>query len=243
MNPFRLFSVFTIMVAAATTLPTADAKLGRVFGHGSHNASDRDVDLDGDRGTDADGDRPTGAVDEDTGRGGANMDVDRPVGDRDGDAGRPAGGRPVGGRPVARPDGFDGSRPAADIAFVDDICEDTTPVPTCTNTRNGEGVWVCRSRTNPRTGETVSFSMCVPSDRGIEGVDECGCCGGECPAACTCGCIVTGRDGDERLDVDGNPMEGAYITVEGMDEDICVPKEASANLVERSNGLVSCASC
>ncbi|CAJ1941111.1 unnamed protein product [Cylindrotheca closterium] len=90
-----------------------------------------------------------------------------------------------------------------------------------------EGFFVCRSYTCS-DGETKSRAKCIPSDRSIEGSDECGCCGEDCPVPCdTCPC-TTRR---------GTP--GAYILDEDDDEPICVSSKAAMMLTFKKDE-VSC---
>ena len=107
-----------------------------------------------------------------------------------------------------------------------------------------EGIWVCRTEFNPKLQEDVTFSICIPSDRGIEG-DGCGCCDAECPVACpSCGCILEDREGNVRVDDEGNPIEGSLVTFESDEfEDMCIPEHASIMLVQKSGGYVTCAEC
>ena len=80
--------------------------------------------------------------------------------------------------------------------------------------------------------------MCIPKDQGIAG-DECGCCG-ECPKPCECTCTLVDRNGNRKVDANGLDIVGALVTIDGMDDDSCVPAVASAYMVERSNGAVTC---
>jgi hypothetical protein len=109
------------------------------------------------------------------------------------------------------------------------------------------GIFVCRTSTNPRTQEVTTFSMCIPKDKGIVG-DDCGCCDDVCPEPCECPCTLMDRSGrNPKVDANGDAIAGALVTTinDGTEDDevSCVPKLASALLVERSNGAVTCATC
>ena len=143
------------------------------------------------------------------------------------------------------------------VEFVSNICEGHTPTTCDLPPRGGEGggypseesavvstsgIFVCRTRTNPNTQEVDAFSMCIPEDKGIAG-DECGCCDDVCPEPCECPCDIVDGDGNPKVDANGDAILGALVTIEGMDDDKCVPASASAYMVERSNGAVTCAAC
>lgn len=53
---------------------------------------------------------------------------------------------------------------------------------------NRVGVVVCREKVSFFGGEPTS-SRCIEADRARDS-DICGCCGGECPQTCSCGCIA-----------------------------------------------------
>lgn len=101
----------------------------------------------------------------------------------------------------------------------------------------GEGVFVCRSKKHPITGDVKSrFPMCVPSDMAIEG-DECGCCDRECPQpcdSCPCDLLEDDKEGGRII------AEGVQVLITGMEEPLCVPKFASMMMIYRSDGLVKC---
>jgi hypothetical protein len=180
------------------------------------------------------------------------------------------GGR-FGGGPFG---GGGGNGDGSTVEFVSSICDGLTPT-TCdipprrggghgdgsagttgSGNRNNtvivaptsSGIFVCRTRTNPHTQEVTTFSMCIPEDKGIVG-DDCGCCDGVCPEPCECPCTLMDRNGNSKVDANGNAIVGALVTPieeeDGTedDEDWCVPKLVSAMLVERSNGAVTCAVC
>jgi hypothetical protein len=87
-----------------------------------------------------------------------------------------------------------------------------------------QGVFVCRSR-----GERGDVPVCIPTDRAVTG-DECGCCDQECPVPCdACPCDLPFSD-----------KEGVEVLVPDSDVPICVPKFASARMVYRSEGMVTC---
>ena len=97
-----------------------------------------------------------------------------------------------------------------------------------------EGLFVCRTRTNPVTNQTNTVPICIPTDRSIAG-DECGCCDEDCPEPCdTCGCELPFPDRD------GVTRQGVEVLVAGMDEPMCVPAFASMMMVARSEGRVTC---
>merc|ERR1712032_1568321 len=78
---------------------------------------------------------------------------------------------------------------------------DTTPCKGCHET---EGFFVCRAFGKGHKHhhemefgdlkEGKEVSMCITAEKGLEG-DMCGCCGGECPEACTFACEFEGKDG------------------------------------------------
>jgi hypothetical protein len=93
-----------------------------------------------------------------------------------------------------------------------------------------EGMFVCRTRYHPITGDKNEFPTCIAPDRAMVG-DECGCCGDDenaCPKPCGCTCteLGEGRDGAAR--------EGAYVLFGDADEPVCVPTGLSMRLVARS---------
>ena len=95
---------------------------------------------------------------------------------------------------------------------------------TCDLPRNNEqGVYVCRTRYNTWTGVPTSSAVCIATDRAVAS-DVCGCCGKACPIPCTtCPCEY-----------------GVEVLVPGMSEPLCVPSPASAMMVAKSNGTVTC---
>jgi hypothetical protein len=158
-------------------------------------------------------------------RGGDQPRLGAPRGD-----GPPEGaGRGKGiGRGVGRPGDFFGRN---ETLFLNLTCiEEPAQAYSCDLPRGDEeGMFVCRTREHPGTGENNQFPMCIAPDRAIEG-DECGCCGDDenaCPKPCGCTCeLGEGRDGAVR--------EGAYVLFDDADEPVCVPTRVSMRLVARS---------
>ena len=141
------------------------------------------------------------------------------------------------------------------VAFISTVCDGVTPTTCELPPRRGggggssnatvtptSGIFVCRTHTNPNNLEVNTFSTCIPEDKGIVG-DECGCCDDVCPEPCECPCDLLDRDGNPKVDANGDAIVGALVTIEGMDDDKCVSASASAYMVERSNGAVTCAAC
>ncbi|CAJ1957498.1 unnamed protein product [Cylindrotheca closterium] len=156
-------------------------------------------------------------------RGGGGGGGQRPGGQR------PNGGQqPDGGRPGRGPGG-----PFANATFVDITCSSTGDLDLTCDPRgeSEDGFFVCRSMTD-REGVERSTVKCIPSDGSIEGADECGCCGEDCPVACdTCPC--TTRRGDP----------GAYVLSDDDDEPFCVPLNAAMMMVYKRDDVSCLADC
>ena len=145
--------------------------------------------------------------------------------------GRGGGGgfRGGGDRDGGRRGGKLGRGPFANATYTDITCS----ADLSCNPRGPaeDGFFVCRSWTTSE-GEEKSKIKCVPSDRSIEGVDECGCCGEECPVPCdTCPC-TTRR---------GTP--GAYVLDEDEDEPICLPSDMAMMLTYKKEEISCLADC
>jgi hypothetical protein len=142
-----------------------------------------------------------------------------------------------GGRGGAQGHGGHGNRPNGDnLNFTSIACDAAQGdnVETCDHPKSDESLFVCRERTDPSTNEVNSISVCIPTDKSLDG-DVCGCCDGQdCPTPCdACPCVLENpRFGDEA---------GVLVLIEGVDEPVCVPSFASMTMVSRSNGSVTCA--
>jgi hypothetical protein len=141
----------------------------------------------------------------------------------------PGGGGHGKGRGDGRPGDFFGPD---ETLFLNITCDESAgdQAYSCDLPREDEeGMFVCRTRYHPVTGEMNQFPMCIPPDHAMEG-DECGCCGGDeeaCPKPCGCACeLGAGRDGVVR--------EGAYVLFDDADEPVCVPTGHSMHLVATS---------
>jgi hypothetical protein len=65
--------------------------------------------------------------------------------------------------------------------------------PECVvNSQGDPGQWTCRTLFHPVSGTPKSFSICGDARRTLD-TDQCGCCGGACPTACTCPCNLRER--------------------------------------------------
>ena len=121
-------------------------------------------------------------------------------------------------------------RPFANATFVDISCSSIGDLDLTCDPRgeSEDGFFVCRTWTNSE-GVERSKVKCIESDRSIEGVDECGCCGEDCPVVCdTCPC--TTRRG----------TAGAYVLDEDSpDEPFCAPLNAAMMMVFKKDD-VSC---
>jgi hypothetical protein len=163
----------------------------------------------------------------------------RPQGFRGGDGlGGPTG---PGGPPVGRGIGRGGgSRPGGDFGrnetlFLNMTCAESADdqAYSCDLPREDEeGMFVCRTRYHPVTGQQNQFPICVPPGRAMEG-DECGCCGEDesaCPVPCGCTCELGRRRED------GVVREGVYVLFDDAENEdaACVPVGVSMPLVATS---------
>lgn len=126
-----------------------------------------------------------------------------------------------------------GRGPFANTTFVDITCSTTEDVDYSCNPRGPfiDGFYVCRSFTTEE-GEEKSRVKCIPSDRSIEGADECGCCGENCPVVCdTCPC--TTRRG----------TAGAYVVDDDDNEPFCAPLNSAMMMVYKRDDLSCLADC
>ncbi|KAL3933449.1 MAG: hypothetical protein SGBAC_010395 [Bacillariaceae sp.] len=114
-----------------------------------------------------------------------------------------------------------GRGPFANATYVDITCD----AEFACDPRGPEeaGFYVCRSWTTS-DGEEKSRAKCIAADRSIEGVDECGCCGEECPVPCdTCPCTTT------------RGSAGAYVLDEDEVDPICVPLHSAMKLTYKKD--------
>ncbi|KAL3933448.1 MAG: hypothetical protein SGBAC_010394 [Bacillariaceae sp.] len=140
---------------------------------------------------------------------------------------RRRGGGRGGGR--GRRGGRRGSGPFANASYVDIACD--TEFSCDPRGPEESGFYVCRSWTNSE-GVEQSKVKCIESDRSIEGVDECGCCGEDCPVVCdTCPC--TSRRGSA----------GAYVLDEDDPEPFCAPLNAAMMMVYKKDDVSCLADC
>jgi hypothetical protein len=111
----------------------------------------------------------------------------------------------------------------------------TSDEPACAATPNGDlGVWVCRSLTNPFTGESQSLSVCADSNHTIVAVDKCGCCGGSCPQVCECTCTTPFGDEGVRVAMIGTMM-GEVAAIE-----VCMDSKFAVGLIGASGDVARC---
>jgi hypothetical protein len=143
-----------------------------------------------------------------------------------GEDGGQGGGRGNGG-------GFRGPFGGIDESdLVDLSCpDDVDNEPDCA-LRNGElGAWLCRSIFDPLTGESDSWSTCGNATRALP-LDDCGCCDGECPVECTCGCPV-----------EGVADAGVLVTMarpSGEENERCLAPEKAISLIAKPGGRFQC---
>lgn len=144
---------------------------------------------------------------------------------------RGGGGRAEGGRPGAK--GGPGGGPFANSTeFVNITCTGAIDFSCDPPRGDEEGVFVCRTWTNEETDVTKRNPRCIPTDRAIEGVDECGCCGTDCPVPCdTCPCEAR------------NGRVGAYVLVADDDTPVCVHAHAAMMMVYRDDEVSCLADC
>jgi hypothetical protein len=101
--------------------------------------------------------------------------------------------------------------------------------PECVvNSQGDTGRWTCRTLFHPVSGTPKSFSTCGIARRTL-GTDECGCCGGACPIACTCPCNLRGRG-------DGT---GVLVRV-GATLDSCMSPATALRFTERNPSSFQC---
>ncbi|KAL3930342.1 MAG: hypothetical protein SGBAC_011806 [Bacillariaceae sp.] len=123
-----------------------------------------------------------------------------------------------------------GRGPFANATYVDITCDAEFACDAC-GPAEETGFFACRTWTDS-DGVEQSKVKCVASDRAIEGVDECGCCGEACPVVCdTCPC--TTRRG----------TAGAYVLDEDDDEPICAPLNAAMMMVYKKDDVSCLADC
>lgn len=109
------------------------------------------------------------------------------------------GGRPASFKYNAGRGGFGTGRPDAEYSVVD--CQGVPPQQCGRDGGLSDGVLVCRTHRRDNSTKT----MCVDPQEGFEG-DTCGCCGEECPTACTERCT-------DDLGVDGVLIGSRYTSV------------------------------
>ena len=138
---------------------------------------------------------------------------------------RPQGGRGPGGRlPPRRP-------PRRNVTRVDLGCTNNSVDPVCPDDRNGDpGVWVCREKFDRLTRNMTTFSTCVSANRTLS-IDECGCCGGDCPQLCTCPCDLSDGDG-----------AGVTLVAQFRNRTVerCLPPHVAATVITRGGRRFSC---
>lgn len=83
-------------------------------------------------------------------------------------------------------------------SFTTMKCEGNAALPTCSDRRGNDGVWVCRTMSKGKdkedTSDDVVKTMCINPERGIESRDKCGACpevtlkdaSTSCDASCSC---------------------------------------------------------
>jgi hypothetical protein len=115
--------------------------------------------------------------------------------------------------------------------LFDDVltCPAVENEPECVvNSQGDTGRWTCRTLFHPVSGTPKSFSTCGTSRRTL-GSDQCGCCGGVCPTACTCPCNLRGRG------------EGTGVLVRvGATLDSCMSPASALKFTERNPGSFQC---
>ncbi|KAL3930341.1 MAG: hypothetical protein SGBAC_011805 [Bacillariaceae sp.] len=139
------------------------------------------------------------------------------------------GGRTRGGGRGRGPGG-----PFANATFVDITCSSTGDLDLTCDPRgeSEDGFFVCRTWTNSE-GVERSKVKCIESARSIADVDECGCCGEDCPVVCdTCPC--TTRHG----------TAGAYVLdADSANERFCAPLNAAMMMVFKKDDVSCLADC
>ena len=150
-------------------------------------------------------------------------------------------GPPGPGGPPGRPGGIRGGYggPFGGIdesALVDLSCSDNAAAanePACA-LRSGElGTWLCRTTTEPLTGESDSWSTCGNATRALP-LDDCGCCEGVCPVECTCGCPLEGV-------ADAGVLVTKTIRAPmGKEHETCLAPEKAISLITRPGGRFQC---
>ena len=130
-----------------------------------------------------------------------------------GDGGDRGGERPFGGG-GPRGDGLPGFPGREDIDLVDinDVC---TPAAedTCALRNGQDGVFVCRSRYAPLTGDLEQETKCIASDKAWS-TDDCGCCEDECPEQPDFEDLPCNPDDQAALDFGGRERDGDDSDIE-----------------------------
>jgi hypothetical protein len=153
----------------------------------------------------------------------------RPGGGGGGGVGRPGGGGGDRGNGSQRP-GSGGERPElVDLACSNDAAAEE---PECA-LRNGElGNWLCRTIVDPLTLDSDSWSTCGNATRALPS-DACGCCDGDCPEECACGCPI-----------EGVADAGVLVTMtrkSGEANEKCLAPEKAISLIAKPGDRVQCA--
>jgi hypothetical protein len=85
-----------------------------------------------------------------------------------------------------------------------------------------EGVLVCRTLYNMYTGEKTTRTSCISTSRALSS-DECGCCGGDCPAMCECSCnLPSGKEG--------------VLVHQGINGTRCAPRKIAMTIIAVMEG-------
>jgi hypothetical protein len=132
-----------------------------------------------------------------------------------------------------RGDGFRGPFGGIDESDLEVLScpDDVDSEPDCA-LRNGElGAWLCRTIFDRLTGESDSWSTCGNATRALPS-DACGCCDGECPDECTCGCPL-----------DGVADTGVLVTMarpSGEENERCLAPEKAISLIAKPGGRFQC---
>jgi hypothetical protein len=147
-------------------------------------------------------------------------------------SGPPGPGGP--GGPGGPKDGFGGPFGGIDeSALVDLSCPDNVANEPACALRNGElGTWLCRTVSEPLTGESDSWSTCGNATRALP-LDECGCCEGACPVQCTCGCPLEGV-------ADAGVLVTKTSGPSGEESETCLAPEKAVSLIAKPGGRFQC---
>jgi hypothetical protein len=126
--------------------------------------------------------------------------------------------------------GSGGERPElVDLACSNDAAAEE---PECA-LRNGElGNWLCRTIVDPLTLDSDSWSTCGNATRALPS-DACGCCDGDCPEECACGCPI-----------EGVADAGVLVTMtrkSGEANEKCLAPEKAISLIAKPGDRVQCA--